>query len=104
MQAERSPKAELAGGLLNFVNAPAALTRYPNLILASRGIGEAIGYTGPAPGANRRSQPRLMRQSLSGSFRPRRIFLDRLPHHVVELAFDLGAVALLFTGDAAPYE
>src|ERR1019366_3419744 len=37
-------------------------------------------------------------------FRLRRIFLDRLPHHVAELAFDLGAIALFFARDAAPYQ
>src|SRR4051812_5999888 len=37
-------------------------------------------------------------------FRFWRIFFDRLPRHTIELAFDLGAIALFFTGNAAPYE
>src|ERR1035441_9043457 len=34
--------------------------------------------------------------------RLRRILLQGLPHHVVQLAFDLASVALVLAGDAAP--
>src|SRR5579863_7535076 len=54
------------------------------------------------PATSRNVGDRRRSTSVPVLFVLRRILLDGLPHHVVELAFDLGRVALYFPGDGPP--